>query len=106
MNLENGWLRRQRITNSVEYKLYCHNVHCDLFGRPQMRPGYYESDTGWGEADDDKCNACDEEMYYWEPEWHECMRCGVPVLDDDVDANEDYCATCLSDLTEEWKVNK
>jgi hypothetical protein len=100
--LENGWLARGK-NRTVDYKMYCHNTKCDLFAKPQVRPGYYESDTGWGEADDDECTACLEPLYYYEPAYFLCERCEEPVLEDDMNTDDRYCQHCYSDLFESWQ---
>jgi len=101
-HIENPWVIK-RTNKSVDYSLWCHNTKCELFAQEKQREGFYEYDTGWGEANNDECNACLEPMHYYEPDYTVCDRCETPVLDDDVNAEQYLCEHCKSDLHESWQ---
>ena len=65
MNLDHGWT--QRSNESRDYILYCTNPDCGHYLREQVVPGFYETDTGWGEPDWIECRECDEPMQSWLP---------------------------------------
>lgn len=64
--IDHPWLIRQKVRD-IEFVLYCHNIHCTSYGEPQVVPGEYETDTGWGEPDWLDCRDCGEELRDIEP---------------------------------------